>query len=459
MFAPCFGVFENSDRLFCVRRQTVQKKTVLPLNDSWGVAFEFKVEHMSKHFTLDKFEEEASGRRNVFADESKDANRIFWEHVCRTNSCAFLYGSDLTGTACSEDAGKWNLEKFSNDSLLGMIRSSGDPDICGVNLPMLYVGHAFSMFGWHIEDNALYSLNYMHKGSAKTWYGVPGHEAQKLEKLAKSLFEQKDDLSCRLYQKLSMISPNLLLDAGIPVYELVQRPGEFVITMPRSYHSGFSHGFNVGEAVNFALPEWIPYGFSSLESHRGIGRESVLNLEKFLFNDSSFFNVSVYSAQALVTLIRWQQAVIKVAEERGVKIQRITRSSRGSPEQSDRVDKRVMCCYCKHSMYLMYLYVPGGDGIRFCPDHANHMEVEVECLSLYIRFTKEELANMEELCQAVLSDPTQHKDLVGFQGEILVHFDMAQPIISDKPKKSSKTQSTLFEFPSSPFYNMQTSQS
>ena len=203
---------------------------------------------MNKHFTLDKFEEEASARRNVFADESKkDANRIFWEHFCRTSSCSFLYGSDLTGTACSEDAGKWNLEKFSNDSLLGMIRSSGDPDICGVNLPMLYVGHAFSMFCWHIEDNALYSLNYMHKGSAKTWYGIPGHEAQKLEKLAKSLFEQKDDPSCRLYQKLSMISPNLLLDAGIPVYELVQRPGEFVITMPRSYHSGFSHGFNVGK--------------------------------------------------------------------------------------------------------------------------------------------------------------------------------------------------------------------
>uniref|UniRef100_A0A7S0F3M4 JmjC domain-containing protein n=1 Tax=Hanusia phi TaxID=3032 RepID=A0A7S0F3M4_9CRYP len=174
----------------------------MQLKDSLGVAFEFKVEHLDKFYTLARFAEEESGRKKFFADKAKDANSVFWEHIHRTNSCTFLYGSDLTGTACSEDTGNWNLEKFSNDSLLGMIRSSGDPDICGVNLPMLYVGHAFAMFGWHIEDNALYSLNYMHKGSAKTWYGIPGHEAQSMEEVAKSLFERKDDPSCRLYQKL-----------------------------------------------------------------------------------------------------------------------------------------------------------------------------------------------------------------------------------------------------------------
>lgn len=30
-----------------------------------------------------------------------------------------------------------------------------------------------------------------------------------------------------------------------------------MVTRAAGYHSGFNHGFNIAEAVNFALPEWI----------------------------------------------------------------------------------------------------------------------------------------------------------------------------------------------------------
>ena len=44
------------------------------------------------------------------------------------------------------------------------------------------------------------------------------------------------------------------------MHKLVQREREFVISRAAAYHSGFNSGFNIAEAVNFALPAWIPVG-------------------------------------------------------------------------------------------------------------------------------------------------------------------------------------------------------
>lgn len=38
---------------------------------------------------------------------------------------------------------------------------------------------------------------------------------------------------------------------------MVHREGEFMVTRASAYHSGFNYGYNVAEAVNFALPNWI----------------------------------------------------------------------------------------------------------------------------------------------------------------------------------------------------------
>ena len=50
----------------------------------------------------------------------------------------------------------------------------------------------------HVEDHFLYSLNYMHFGEPKVWYGVPGGEAVKLEESMRKnlpkLFEEQPDL-------------------------------------------------------------------------------------------------------------------------------------------------------------------------------------------------------------------------------------------------------------------------
>ncbi|GJV45033.1 lysine-specific demethylase REF6, partial [Tanacetum coccineum] len=60
-----------------------------------------------------------------------------------------------------------------------------------------------------------------------------------------------------LGEKTTIISPEVLVKAGVPCCRLVQNAGEFVVTFPRAYHSGFSHGFNCGEAANIATPGWL----------------------------------------------------------------------------------------------------------------------------------------------------------------------------------------------------------
>ena len=53
--------------------------------------------------------------------------------------------------------------------------------ISGISMPWLYAGMLFSSFCWHVEDNFLYSINYMHFGAGKRWYGVPSAHAHMLE--------------------------------------------------------------------------------------------------------------------------------------------------------------------------------------------------------------------------------------------------------------------------------------
>ena len=44
-----------------------------------------------------------------------------------------------------------------------------------------------------------------------------------------------------------------------------------------SLTQGFNHGFNVAEAVNFAIPAWLPYGQQCVARYKRFGRPAVLD--------------------------------------------------------------------------------------------------------------------------------------------------------------------------------------
>ncbi|AQL09591.1 putative lysine-specific demethylase ELF6 [Zea mays] len=136
-------------------------------------------------------------------------------------------------------------------------------DVPGVTSPMVYIGMLFSWFAWHVEDHELHSLNFLHTGAPKTWYAVPGDRASELEEVIRvhGYGGNPDRLASLavLGEKTTLMSPDVLVARGVPCCRLVQYPGEFVVTFPRAYHIGFSHGFNCGEAANFATPQWLKF--------------------------------------------------------------------------------------------------------------------------------------------------------------------------------------------------------
>ena len=94
----------------------------------------------------------------------------------------------------------------------------------------------------------------MHWGETKTWYSIPGADADKFEaairKEAPDLFDAQPDL---LFQLVTLMNPQRLKETGVDAFACNQRAGEFVITFPKAYHAGFNHGVSVSSSNLLAV--------------------------------------------------------------------------------------------------------------------------------------------------------------------------------------------------------------
>ncbi|XP_060206392.1 lysine-specific demethylase JMJ13-like [Lycium barbarum] len=229
----------------------------------------------------------------------------FWKEMVHAKKGMVEYGINIDGSAFSSTStdplgsSKWNfkiLPRLRRSALRFLVN-----EIPGVTEPMLYIGMLFSMFAWHVEDHYLYSINYHHCGAAKNWYGVPGHAALQFENFIRRHVYNEEILSENgvdgvfniLQEKTTMASPKILLQYDVPVYKAVQMPGEFVITFPRAYHSGFSHGFNCGEAVNFAIGEWFLFGAAASERYALLGKAPIIPYEELLCAEAMLLSKSL----------------------------------------------------------------------------------------------------------------------------------------------------------------------
>ncbi|KAJ7228249.1 jumonji superfamily protein [Mycena pura] len=279
----------------------------------------------------------------------------------------------------------WNLNNIPivSDSLLRFIKS----DISGMTLPWTYVGMTFSTFCWHNEDHYTYSINFMHWGETKTWYGIPGADAEKFEAAIKceapDLFQAQPDL---LFQLVTLMNPQRVTDAGVRVFACNQRPGEFVITCPKSYHAGFNHGFNFNEAVNFALPDWLSFGRQCVQRYREHRKLPVFSHDELLITITQ-------QSQSIKTAI-WLIDSLQEMTDRELRDRQTARTMK-MPEiltEEDRPEDQYQCTICKAFCYLSQVTC-GCKTTVACVEHA-HLLCErptEQHLVLRKRFSDEDL--------------------------------------------------------------------
>ncbi|KAG9493201.1 lysine-specific demethylase 5B [Eleutherodactylus coqui] len=262
----------------------------------------------------------------------------------------------------------WNLNNMPvmEASVLAHITA----DICGMKLPWLYVGMCFSSFCWHIEDHWSYSINYLHWGEPKTWYGAPGYAAEQLEevmkKLAPELFIAQPDL---LHQLVTIMNPNTLMAYGVPIYRTNQCAGEFVITFPRAYHSGFNQGFNFAEAVNFCTVDWLPLGRQCVEHYRALNRYCVFSHDemicKMACKAEELDVVLASSVQKDLTVMIDEEKTLREA----VRKMGVVESEKVNLEML--ADDERQCVKCKTTCFTSAVYCPCSPGILVCLHHVD----------------------------------------------------------------------------------------
>ncbi|KAK0550972.1 hypothetical protein OC846_003449 [Tilletia horrida] len=333
-----------------------------------------------------------------------EVEREYWRLVHSSQEAVEVeYGADIHSTThgsalptlethpenpYSKDA--WNLNNLpiTSGSLLRYIKS----DISGMTVPWIYVGMMFSTFCWHNEDHFTYSVNYQHWGDTKTWYGVPGADAQKFEeamrRVAPDLFETSPDL---LFQLVTMMSPERLREQGVRVYAADQRPNEFVVTFPKAYHSGFNQGFNLNEAVNFALPDWIDTGLECVKRYQQFRKFPVFSHDELL--------CTILHHHLTVNSASWLRAPISDMVDRELERRRALRDQirlmPTSVEEWDRPEEEYQCGHCNMFSYLSQVTSPTSTRAA-CLEHAAEVcGADKSKWTLRMRYDDEYLRSMQ----------------------------------------------------------------
>ena len=279
----------------------------------------------------------------------------------------------------------WNLNNIPNskNSVLRHLKVG----INGINVPWLYFGCLFSTFCWHNEDNYMYSINYHHKGAPKQWYGVPGtkQDADGVERVFKNYLSMKmRDVPDLLHHITTSFSPRILSQEGVRVCKLLQHAGEYIVTFPRAFHGGFSLGPNCGEAVNFALHDWIPHAVDANERYRTFARPSVFSHDRLVYTMAHWVKElrtkEICSALAQELRRLKNEELLLRAKLIKAGVRDVSNDVELPPNRLDQLDEesadyddKRLCHSCKHICFFSAVCCECSESKVSCLRHSHYM--------------------------------------------------------------------------------------
>lgn len=233
----------------------------------------------------------------------------------------------------------------------------------------------------------MYSINYHHKGAPKQWYGVPGtkQDADGVESVFKSYLSLKmRDVPDLLHHITTSFSPRLLTKDGVRVCKLLQNEGEFIVTFPRAFHGGFSLGPNCGEAVNFALHDWIGHAVEANERYRTFGRASVFSHDRLVFTMAHHVNelrtkkICLQISKELRRLMQEEMMLRQKLINAGVRdvsdeVELPANVLDQLDEESADYDDKRLCHSCKHICFFSAICCECSDNKVSCLRHSHYM--------------------------------------------------------------------------------------
>ncbi|KXS19869.1 PLU-1-domain-containing protein [Gonapodya prolifera JEL478] len=193
---------------------------------------------------------------------ASDFERSFWQHVYEAdgegehigigsvNPCegfgggfldpekAMTQGSPVLGRCA------WNgnmLALLPSSILLHMSR------IPPVLLPQLCAGMLFSHVGWRTAPLGAPLASYLWGGDGRTWYAIGSDQARKFEDLVGN------------DESLIKWDPGKLLESGVRVTKVFQRPGDWIVVTAGSYYAYIDHGFTLSTSSVLAPASWLPH--------------------------------------------------------------------------------------------------------------------------------------------------------------------------------------------------------